>query len=103
MTCITHAAQIDLRFRDSAREFMDFRVGAGAGNFARKRLNLSDNPGSESTGRLSAWRSEFRAERALPCLVFGPVLARALARFALILRMLVTPHFFLWLESSRSR
>jgi hypothetical protein len=33
MARVTHAAQIDLRFGDAACEFMEFRVGAGPGNF----------------------------------------------------------------------
>ena len=46
--------------------------------------------------------SAFLAERARPWVVCGPVLARAFARLALILRSLVKPRFFLWLASSRS-
>jgi len=38
-------------------------------------------------------RSAFLAERALPLAVFGPVLDRAFARFALIFRALVISHF----------
>ena len=37
---ISHAAQIDLRFGDSARELFGFRVGARAGDLARKRFHL---------------------------------------------------------------
>src|SRR6476619_1269722 len=51
----------------------------------------SDNAGLEQTGRLSAWRSAFLAARARPWAVLGPVLARAFARLALILRSLVQP------------
>ena len=40
MPRITHAAQIDLRFGDLARELLGFRVGAGPGNLARKRFHL---------------------------------------------------------------
>jgi hypothetical protein len=40
MARIAHPAQIDLCFGDSAREFMDFSVGAGPGDLARKRLHL---------------------------------------------------------------
>jgi hypothetical protein len=43
---------------------------------------------TEQTDTLKAWRSAFRAVRARPSAVFGPVLARALARFASILRVL---------------
>src|SRR5262249_24480506 len=62
----------------------------------------SDNAGLEQTGRLSAWRREFLAARARPSAVFGPVLACAFARLALILWSLVKPRFFLGLASSRS-
>ena len=40
MAGISHAAQIDLRFGDLAREVLGFRVGAGPGNLARKRFHL---------------------------------------------------------------
>jgi hypothetical protein len=40
MPRITHAAQIDLRFGDLARELLGVRVGIGPGNFARKRSHL---------------------------------------------------------------
>jgi len=40
MAGVSHAAQIDLRFRDLAREVLDFRVGAGPSNLARKRFHL---------------------------------------------------------------
>jgi hypothetical protein len=40
MARVTHAAQIDLRFGDLACELLDFRVGAGPGNFARERCHL---------------------------------------------------------------
>ena len=99
---MTHAAQIDLRFGDPAREFLDSGVGVWPGNFARERFTSSDKAGSEQTGRLNPWRNAFRAARARPRAVFGPVLARAFARLALILRSLVKPRFFLWLASSRS-
>src|SRR5262249_2729608 len=62
----------------------------------------SDNAGLEQTGRLSPWRSAFLAARARPSAVFGPVLASAFARLALILWSLVKPRFFLGLASSRS-
>src|SRR5262245_986976 len=54
-----------------------------------------EDTGSERTGRLNPWRRAFLVERALPSAVFGPVLACALVRFALILRSLVKLHSFL--------
>ena len=40
MARIAHAAQIDLRCGDFARELLGFRVSAGPGDLARKRLHL---------------------------------------------------------------
>ena len=40
MARVTHAAQIDLRFGNPARELMDRRAGACSGNFSRERLNF---------------------------------------------------------------
>ena len=40
MARIPHAAQIDLRFGNSARELLGFRVGTGPGDLARKRFHL---------------------------------------------------------------
>jgi hypothetical protein len=40
MAGVSHAAQIDLRFGNLARELFGFRVGAGAGELARKRFDL---------------------------------------------------------------
>src|SRR5262249_28839075 len=56
----------------------------------------------EQTGTLRAWRSAFLGARARPRVVCGPVLARALARLALILRSLVKPRFFLRLAAARA-
>jgi hypothetical protein len=36
----THAAQIDLRFGDPAREVLDFRVSAGPSNLTREYFDL---------------------------------------------------------------
>ena len=40
MARIAHAAQIDLRCGDFARELLGFRVSAGPGDLARKRFHL---------------------------------------------------------------
>src|SRR5262249_19280290 len=90
-------AQVDLRFSNTAGELLGFRVSAGPGDLTLKRF--LDNAGLEQTGRLSAWRSAFLAARARPRVVRGPVLARAFARLALILRSLVKPRFFLRLAA----
>ena len=102
MARISHAAQIDLRFGDPARELLDFGVGPWPGNFARERFHLFGQGwiGANGQAQPVAKRVSRRASAALA--VFGPVLARAFARLALILRSLVKPRFFLWLASSRS-
>jgi hypothetical protein len=88
MACVTHTAQIDLRLGNAARPFLDF--GVGSGNFARERSTASNKPDPKKPGTLTTWRA-FRAVPARPGAVAGRVLAGALARFALILRVLVTP------------
>ena len=40
MAGISHAAQVDVRFGDLAREVLGFRVGAGPGDLTRKRFHL---------------------------------------------------------------
>ena len=40
MARIAHTTQIDLRFGDAARELLGCRVGAGPGDFTRKRFHL---------------------------------------------------------------
>ena len=40
MAGISHAAQIDLCLGDLARELFGFRIGARAGDLARKRFHL---------------------------------------------------------------
>ena len=40
MARVTHAAQIDLRFGDPARELLGFSAGVCPGNFARERFDL---------------------------------------------------------------
>jgi hypothetical protein len=50
MARITHAAQIDLRLGDPAREFLELSVGVWPGNFAREGSTSSDKAGSEQTG-----------------------------------------------------
>ena len=40
MACMAHAAQIDLRFGDAARELLGFRVGPGPGDLTPKRFHL---------------------------------------------------------------
>jgi hypothetical protein len=37
---MAHAAQIDLRFGDAARELLGFLVSAGPGNLTRQRFHL---------------------------------------------------------------
>jgi hypothetical protein len=40
MARVTHAAQIDLRFGDPARVFLDFGISVYPGNFACERVHL---------------------------------------------------------------
>jgi hypothetical protein len=40
MARTSHPPQINLSFRDFARELLDFRVRAGPGNFLRQRLDF---------------------------------------------------------------
>jgi hypothetical protein len=37
---MAHAAQVDVRFGDAARELLGFRVGNGPGDLTRKRFHL---------------------------------------------------------------
>ena len=48
MARITHAAQIDLRFGNPARQLQDFGFGVWPGNFARERVHLF---GKNGTGK----------------------------------------------------
>jgi hypothetical protein len=61
----------------------------------------SHRAGSAQTGRLSPWRSAFRADRARPWEICGPVLAGALARLAFLLRSVVKSRLFLSLAWSQ--
>jgi hypothetical protein len=85
----THAAKSDLRFGDLACELLDFRIGVRACQASGECFNLLRKYGAECMGTLNAWRSALVADLARPCAVFGPVLARAFARLALILDALV--------------
>ena len=40
MARVTHPTQIDLRFSDPAREFLDFGTSVGPGDFVRERFHL---------------------------------------------------------------
>ena len=90
MTCAPHAAQINLRFGNAAREFLDFRASVRSGNFARECLNFLRQIGVDKNGQAQpvAVRISRRAgERSSgPCL-------RAFARLALILPGMLTRRF----------
>ena len=103
MARVTHAAQIDLRFGDPACEHLDVSAGVRPRDLTceglhlfRQALGRTGRAGSTRGGMHFSPSGRGRDE------VFGPVLARAFARLALILRSLVKPRFFLWLASSRS-
>ena len=67
-----------------AKDAGQARRTSGDRRGARRRV-------ARGNGRLSPWRSAFLAVRARPLSVFGPVLACAFARLALILWSLVKP------------
>ena len=92
MARMTHAAQINLCFCDATCEFIDFSVGARTCNLARQFLELLRRCGIGKNGETEPVATSVSGRAALPSAVFGPVLARALARLALILRSLVTLH-----------
>lgn len=94
MAYVAYAAQIDVRFGDPVSEVLDSDIGVCPGNFARESPHLFGPGWVGIEGRLKPWRKWFRATRARPCAVFGPVLARAFSRLALILRSLVKQHLF---------
>ena len=102
MARVTHAAQIDLRFGDPAREFLDFGVGVCPGNFARERFHLFGQGwiGTNGQAQPVAKRVSRRASAALRGFRAGA--GPRVRAVGLILRSLVKPRFFLWLASSRS-
>ena len=51
MTCAPHAAQINLRFGNAAREFLDFRASVRSGHFARECLNFLRQIGVDKNGQ----------------------------------------------------
>jgi hypothetical protein len=61
-----HAAQINLRFGNAAREFLDFRASVRSSHFARERRNFLRQIGVDKNGQAQPWRCAFLAERALP-------------------------------------
>jgi hypothetical protein len=63
---------------------------------------FSKTVASSSTGTFNPWRSALRADLARPKRDFGPVLARELARLALLFRSLVKPPFSLRSELPRT-
>ena len=82
MARVTRATQVDLSFGDSPCELLHFGVGVIPAIWrATTRLYRSKPADSNHAERRFG-------ERLRPCLVFGPVLARAFARFALTLRSL---------------
>jgi hypothetical protein len=51
MTCAPHSAQINLRFGNAAREFLDFRASVRSGHFARECLNFLRQIGVDKNGQ----------------------------------------------------
>jgi len=93
MSCVAYASQIDLRFREAASQLADFGVGGCPGNFVRECFHFfgQGRIGIKRQTQTAATRVSCRR----PCAVFGPVLARAFWRLALILESLVRPPFSL--------
>src|SRR5262245_50862071 len=54
MARVTHAAQINLRFRHSTCEVLDFGVGPKTGNFARERFHLFRQAWNKTNGHAQA-------------------------------------------------
>src|SRR6516164_4580276 len=87
------------------------RPGAPVLGFRRRRLSrqfraralppLRTGLGRHKREGSAPWRSAFRADRARPWEVCGPVLARALARLAFLLRSVVKSRLFLSLAWSQ--
>jgi hypothetical protein len=88
-----YATQVNLRFSAIRRASSRISEVAPAPAISRASgSTCSDKAGLKRTGRLSPWRRAFLAEWALPGAVFGPVLARAFARFAFVLPTLIMRH-----------
>ena len=51
MTRAPHAAQINLRFGNAAREFLDFRASVRSGHLARECLNFLRQSGVDKNGQ----------------------------------------------------
>ena len=67
MSCVAHASQIDLRFRDAASQPADFGVGGWPGNFVCERFHFfgQDLIGIKRQTQTVATRVSCRMEAAL--------------------------------------
>ena len=88
-----HAIEIHLGLTDLMRVVESFRIGIRASDCEAIASACGASSRPLQTGILRQWRSSFLAERAFPVLVFGPVLALALAPLARLCRSLVTAWF----------
>jgi hypothetical protein len=75
----THAGEVDLGFRNGSRAIQQRFIGIRARKLEGYLFDRTESEGSLEMGMLRPWRSAFRAERTFPALVFGPLLALALA------------------------
>ena len=109
MTRVAHAANVDLRLGDAARDFVDFGVGAGPGNFARERFNLfgqgwigingqAQRVAKRVLGRASAAPRGFRAGAGPGVCAVCPDLPLSWSRCALCFRRRLLDHFELALN-----
>src|SRR5262245_55382772 len=101
MTRAPHAAQINLRFGNAAREFLDFRASVRSGHFARECLNFLRQIGVDKNGQAQPVAVHISRQAGSALSVVGPVLARAFARLALILPAVLTPRFSFYLIGPR--
>src|SRR5262245_4651482 len=64
MSCVSHAAQFDLRFRDAASQLADFSIGVRPSNFMRERLHFfgQDRIGINRQARTVATRVSCRMD-----------------------------------------
>jgi hypothetical protein len=83
---ISHAAQIDLRFGNSAREVSDLGDGVATSNLVGKRFHRFGQGWIGANRQVQPVTQCVSRGAGAALARFGPVLARALARLALILR-----------------
>jgi hypothetical protein len=89
------AIEVDLRFGEITGGLEQADVWIFVDDLAREILDVFRQSGICENRDAGPWRRALREARALPNLVRGPVLFRALARFASICRAVVMRHLSL--------